>query len=224
VARYPFKLLSAGVTPLRVTSENAALLLIDPQRFLSLPEGRLAQAADERGLLHEFAEYYKQAAVAIDNMARLLESCRARSVRVLYTILTSEADDGQDLSDQVRSTGLPVPIGYTRNGIRQEVATADGEPILCRGTYSAFLGTDLFERLRSDTIDTILMGGLLADASVALTAREAADLGFQVVVVWDASASSTLAEHEHVKASLAGGSIRLRSTRETLALLRGEVS
>lgn len=221
MARYPFKLLSASVPPLRVGVDNAVFLLLDPQRFISIPEAGLGQEARERGIFREFGEYFEQADVAITNMAQLLSSCRKRGIQVMYSVLGAQQPDWSDLSKQVRLTGLPIPTGAPGADIREEVAPAVNEVVLRRVTYGPFVGTDLLSQLRDQAIDTMLLAGLMANVSVTMAAREAADRGFNVVVIWDASASSTLAQHRHVKDSLPGGLIRTRSTREVICMLEG---
>jgi isochorismate hydrolase len=116
---------------------------------------------------------------------------------------------------------LPIPIGRAAAEVHQEVAPSDEDLILSRGTYSPFASTNLLAHLRNDSIDTIILAGMLANISVAMTAREAADRDFGVIFVWDASASETLDKHAQVKAELVGGLVRTRSTQEVIETLQG---
>jgi nicotinamidase-related amidase len=197
------------------------LLLIDPQSFTTVRDQGLGRIANERGIMHEFDEYYAQADAAMHNMARLVGACRLNGIRVIYTVLNSERPDRSDLSRQLRVSGLPIPVGVPAADIRPEVAPAPEDLVLPRGTYSPFAGTDLTTVLRKAHIDTIVLAGMLADISVAMTAREAADRDFGVIVVWDASASETLDWHESTKTGIAGGLIRIRSTRQVIGMLEG---
>lgn len=61
----------------------------------------------------------------------------------------------------------------------------------------AFMGTHLDEWLRSKTINRLVVGGMQSDFCVDTTCRQAAALGYDVVLVADAH--STL-DHEHLKA------------------------
>ena len=58
-------------------------------------------------------------------------------------------------------------------------------------TYSPFAGTNLQQRLREAGVDTLIVAGMLANYTVWMTAREAADRDVGVVVAIDASASET---------------------------------
>jgi len=219
--RVPYKMLSQETPAFEVTGKNAVLLLMDPQRFTTVPEEGLGRVASERGIIREFAEYYAQTDAAIRNMKRLLASCRQHGVRVVYTVLNARQLDRSDLSRQLQVSGLPIPVGEPTEEIHPEVAPACGDLVLPRGTYSPFAGTDLLARLRETNVDTILMAGMLANTTVAMTAREAADRDFGVIVVWDASASETLAWHDNMRTGLVGPLIRMRTTKQVIDMMEG---
>ena len=219
--RVPYKMLSAPVPPFHLARENAALLLIDPQHFTTMRDQGLGRVASERGITREFDQYYEQADAAMRNMVRLLGACRLHGVRVVYTVLNCAPPDRSDLSRQLRVSHLPIPVGSPVEEIRSEVAPAAEDLVLPRGTYSPFAGTNLLTLLREANIDTIILAGMLANVSVAMTAREAADRDFGVIFVWDASASETLDWHIQIKISLVGGLIRVRSTQEVIEMLEG---
>jgi nicotinamidase-related amidase len=62
--------------------------------------------------------------------------------------------------------------------------------------------------------------GLVTDGCVELSARDAADRGFRVTLVEDATCSSTPEAHEDAIARMTdGGFIVAKSTREVLELL-----
>lgn len=83
----------------------------------------------------------------------------------------------------------PLYPGKKGNAIKQIVAPIEGEPIFEKTVNSAFLGTKLEERLREDQRDTLVIVGLTTDQCVSTTARMAANLGFKVYVVADATAT-----------------------------------
>ena len=64
-----------------------------------------------------------------------------------------------------------------------------GEPLLQKRENSAFIGTDLEERLRAANQSTVVLAGLTTEHCVSTTARMAANLGFSTIVVSDATAA-----------------------------------
>lgn len=219
--RVPYKMLSRATPPFKLTLENAVLLLMDPQHFTTTRNQGVGLVASERGIMRELDEYYDQVDAAMRNMARLLDACRRHGLRVIFTVLNSQQPDRSDLSRQLRVSGLPIPVGLPTADIRPEVAPATEDLVLPRGTYSPFAGTDLLSVLQEAKIDTIVLAGMLANVTVAPTAREAADRGFGVVWVWDASASETLEWHEHTKTGIVGPLIRIRTTQQVIEMMEG---
>ncbi|MCY3831977.1 MAG: cysteine hydrolase family protein [Chloroflexi bacterium] len=141
-------------------AENTALLIIDAQVGLDDPRlGARNNPCVER------------------NMARLLAQWRARS-RPIFHI--------QHMSTEPNSPLRPELLG---NAIKSEVAPIGDEPVIQKRVNSAFIGTDLRERLRAADITSLVIVGLTTDHCVSSTARMAADLGFRATVVADATAA-----------------------------------
>jgi nicotinamidase-related amidase len=217
-------MLLAPVPPFRLAKENTALVLVDPQRFLTSRDQGLGRLAAERGIGRELDEYYAQAEAAVRGMARILACCRKQGLRVIYTVLSCPDAERSNLSRQLKLSNLPIPVGPPADEIRPEVAPEPGDVVLPRGTYSPFAGTDLLAILRAAPIDTLIVAGMLANLSVEMLAREAADREFGVVFVWDASASETLEWHTLTMTGLVGGLIRVRSVQEVMQMVEGQRS
>lgn len=111
------------------------------------------------------------------NAGKLLSLWRARRLPVFHvqhcsstpTSLLHESNEGNEFKDIVKP--------------------ADGEPVIRKNVNSAFIGTDLKERLDADGIRTVVIVGLTTDHCVSTTVRMAGNLGFDVFVVSDATAT-----------------------------------
>jgi nicotinamidase-related amidase len=71
-----------------------------------------------------------------------------------------------------------------------------GEPLIQKNVNSAFIGTDLEQRLRSAGIETLVVTGLQSDHCVSTTTRMAGNLGFKVYLVEDATATFNRTGHD----------------------------
>ena len=76
---------------------------------------------------------------------------------------------------------------------KPEAQPLDGEPVITKDVNSAFIGTDLEQRLRADGVTAVALVGLTTDHCCSTTARMAANLGFDTWVLGDAMA--TFARH-----------------------------
>lgn len=76
------------------------------------------------------------------------------------------------------------------------VAPAPGETLIDKHCYSAFIGTDLAERLAAQGIRTLVFAGVQTNVCVETSLRDAYSLGFNVAVAGDCVASHTAELHE----------------------------
>jgi nicotinamidase-related amidase len=72
---------------------------------------------------------------------------------------------------------------------KPEAQPLEGEPVITKDVNSAFIGTDLEERLRSAGVSSVALVGLTTDHCCSTTARMAANLGFETWVLGDAMAT-----------------------------------
>jgi nicotinamidase-related amidase len=92
----------------------------------------------------------------------------------------------QHMSTEPQSKLRP---GLPGNAIKKEALPIAGEPLFQKNVNSAFIGTDLEKYLRSKGIESLVMVGLTTEHCISSSARMAANLGFKVTVVADATAT-----------------------------------
>lgn len=92
----------------------------------------------------------------------------------------------------IRDTGVE-PDGMFHRSLDRDMHDIEIVKSFC----DAFMETQLDEVLRSRKIDRLIVGGMQSDFCVDTTCRQAAALGYDVLLVSDAH--STL-DHEHLKA------------------------
>lgn len=124
---------------------------------------------------------------AEENIARLLDAWR-RTGRPIYFI-----------QHQSRNPQSALRPNYVGSEIKDEVQPLPGEPVLQKNVNSAFIGTDLEDRLRANNQETVVVTGLTTDHCVSTTARMASNLGFRTIVVEDATATFDRPSHDGKK-------------------------
>ncbi len=153
------------------------------------------------------------------------------------------------LLDAWRSTGRPIfhvrhdsispnsPLrpGQAGNDIKPEAAPRPGEPLIEKHVNSAFIGTDLEQRLREAGISQVVIVGLTTNHCVSTTTRMAGNLGFDTVLVADATATfdrigvdgtryDAQLMHDTTLASISGEFATILNTRDVLAQLQQHIS
>ena len=73
--------------------------------------------------------------------------------------------------------------------IKDLVKPIDGEPIIKKHVNSAFIGTDLKERLEKQGINKLVIIGLTTNHCVSTTTRMAGNFGFDTILISDATAT-----------------------------------
>jgi len=111
-----------------------------------------------------------------DNGLRLLAAWRARGLPLIHV-----------RHDSIKP-GSPFAPGLPGNALRPGYAPQGDEPLVTKTVNAAFIGTDLDLRLRRLGVERVLLFGLTTDMCVSTTARVAANLGYQALVVGDATA------------------------------------
>lgn len=81
----------------------------------------------------------------------------------------------------------PLRPGHEGNAFRPGFEPKQEEPVVSKSVNCAFLGTDLDLRLRRAEAKTVVLFGVSTDMCVSTTARIASNLGYQTVIVGDAS-------------------------------------
>jgi ureidoacrylate peracid hydrolase len=98
-----------------------------------------------------------------------------------------------------------------------------GDLTIDKRRFSAFTpgSSDALDTLKARGIDTVLISGTLSDCCSEATARDAQQLGFRVIFLCDANAALTDAEHNAAVNSLAAWYADIRTSQETISLIRG---
>jgi nicotinamidase-related amidase len=191
--------------------KRAALILVDVQNYGCNPEAGLLPMLSKR--YPEIARYYlpRVTQTAVPNAQRLLEGFRAAQRPVIFTRHGPLLADGSDMIprrrrrdvESLESTGTPAlwHRGTFEHELIAALAPVPGELVIDKNTSSAFNSTGIEWLLRNLEVDTLVLAGMATDMCVETTARDAADRGFNVIVVEDATA--TFFEHHH-RAALSG--------------------
>jgi nicotinamidase-related amidase len=112
---------------------------------------------------------------ALANIAELLAAFRAGKMAIFHIRHAGKARNSRFGADQP---------GYA---VKPEARERPGEPVIVKHVNSAFIGTDLEQRLRAAGIRTLVIVGATTNHCVETTTRMAGNLGFDTRLVRDAT-------------------------------------
>ena len=143
---------------------TAALLVIDAQESFRV-RGEWADIADPD---------------VCERIGELVDEARRHDVTV-YWLLHSEPGTGGVFDPE---------IGHVR--LIDGFVPRDSEPVIVKTTINAFTSTDLEAGLRAGGVERVVICGIRTEQCCETSARLAADLGFEVVFVAEATTTTGL--------------------------------
>jgi nicotinamidase-related amidase len=207
---------------------RAGLMVIDYQNYSSNPECGIAQMLAE--CYPDVANYYvPRIGEAVSNTRRLLDAFRQREREIVFTRHGAMLPDGRDMilrrrrrDDEAREqTDRPAlwAKGSLEHEVVSELTPLDRELVVDKNASSPFNGTGIDQLLRNMDLQTLVMTGMATDMCVETTARDAADRGYNVIVVEDATATFFAEHHRAALSALARVYTQVWSTDRVLEAL-----
>lgn len=199
----------------RIDPAATAVLVIDMQRTFLDPG-----APSEVPVAREI----------VPNINRITRAARAAGATVGFSIATFPEIPGggwnsffdhmvsREISDAILAGLAP---GAPGRALWPEIETAAGDIHFDKCRYSAFArgASDIEASLESRGIDTVIVVGTMTNLCCDSTARDAMQLGYKVIMVSDANAARTDAEHQAALLTFKASFGDVRTTDEVVDLL-----
>ena len=182
----------------------SALLFVDVQNFCARRDGGEFRDLAAAELAEKYGFYFDRLREVIPNMQRLQAAFRAARIEVLYATIECLTKDGRDRSLDYKITGFLIPKGSWDGKVIDELAPADDEIVLAKGSSSVFVSTHIDYLLRNLGVRQLAIAGLVTDQCVESAVRDACDLGYLVTLVTDACATYSAERHENSLSAIKG--------------------
>ena len=130
-------------------------------------------------------------------------------------------DAPKTLADAGPAGGAPMLAGTPAVEIIEELRPQPHDFVIMKPRFSAFYGTNLDGILHALGTETLLVSGISTQRSVEGTARDAKNRDMQCIVVSDCCTAGELDVHEMTIKHVLPLLVRVRTTDEVIAALRG---
>lgn len=152
-----------------------ALVVIDAQQEYFAPLGKVV---------------LPDGPAAVRRIASALTWARAEAMPIVHIVHES------------RKPGAAIFVpGSDALAIHPEASAAPGEPVMTKHLPGSFTGTALEQFLRERGVERLIVTGFMTQMCVDTTARQAAHLGFGVIVLADATAAKAVKGPDGVEIS-----------------------
>jgi nicotinamidase-related amidase len=207
--------LHSPLPPVSIRRDETALLLVDMQKLAGVEY--VAQEAVAKGIpkdtaLRTLRDMDGRIKAATKNAGRVLEAFRRSNLPIFHVKIESRFPSCSDVSPIHRRVGFFVEPGSHWGEFFDEVSPGPGEVVLTKTCSGAFVGTDLDRILRNVGIRTLIIVGFYTDQCVETAARDAADIGYDVILVRDACATYTRQAHENTLRAIGDVYVKLETT------------
>lgn len=214
--------LTGLVPPFQLSPQHTALVVVDLQYASGSRSHGLGRRLQESGRADEGDyRFTRIETTVVPNVQRLLSVARETGTRVVYLTVGSELPDYSDLPRHMLGLAQWVgnTAGHREHEILDEVRPHPGELVLNKTTTSGFNSAPLDHALRAFGIRSIVIVGISTNSCVETTARDAADLGYETLVVEDACGAARQEYHDAALVSLRRQFGRVASTEEVIGEL-----
>lgn len=214
-----WRLLFEQIEPLSIDCPSTALLVIDMQYYDAHPDYGMGLQASHTGQPQVFDYYWRRVKQIIPRISSLLHLAHASPMRVVFSRIEALTPTCDDISPLYRLCNIRVPANSEEAQILPELAPQPGDIVLSKSSSSVFNSTAINQLLRNLRIETLIFCGVVMSGCVESSVRDAADLGYRVVLVPDACADLTPELEAASLSNLAGRFAQTRTTQEVIDLI-----
>jgi len=207
----------------RLSPSDTALVIVDLQYASGSRHHGLGKLLEAAGTLesaeYRFARIEQQ---VVPNSKRLADAFRALGAPVVYVTYGCLLPDFSDAPLQMREWLIATNnrVGAKEHEIVAEIAPQPGDLVLNKSSMGAFASTGIDSLLRNKGVRNIVVTGVSTNNCVGMTAMEASDRQFGVVIASDATGTCSDAMQHATETTFRRLWGRVSDTAQIIAELR----
>lgn len=201
-----------GSADFKIVPEKCALLVIDMQ--------------DEFVKPHWTPDWVPEATRQVQSIKRMIEHCRKKGIPVIFTVYSKTHNylDRPKTGPLMPGRYSELEIGrssfFVKGRVWHELAPRKNEIVINKPSYGAFYDTPLETILKNLGKDTVIICGTLTNYCCGMTARQAYERSFKVVVGSDLTSTDDPDMQEPELKVLRKGFAKVLTANEIIEVLK----
>jgi len=201
-----------GSANFKIVSEKCVLLVIDMQ--------------DEFVKPHWTPDWVPEATRQVPVIKRLIEYCRQKEIPVIFTVYSKTHNyldrpkTGPLMPGRYSELEIDRSSFFVEGRVWHELAPKDDEIVIHKPSYGAFYDTPLETILTNLGKDTVIICGTLTNYCCGMTARQAYERSFKVVVGSDVTSTDDPDMQEPELKVLRKGFAKVLTADEIIGVLK----
>ncbi|NRG31505.1 cysteine hydrolase family protein [Niallia circulans] len=172
---------------LHLAGKKTAVIVVDVQNDYCHPDGAISRSGINVSSVKQI----------IPNLHFVLEAARERSIPIIFLQTNHEkATDSEVWLSRFPDGINPICRTGSWGADFYEVSPGSNDIVVKKHRYSGFVHTRLESILKTLKIETLIMTGVSTNLCVESTAREGFMLDYHIVLLKDACAAFSQAEHD----------------------------
>jgi len=185
----------------QISSSDTAMIIIDMQHGCGHPDYGLGRVAKEKGLGHTLEYLFDRIAkIATPNIRLLMDTCKKKDIEVIH-VISQTTWSGREMSRQYKLSLGPdtymYKIGSKEAEILPELTPPEDAIIVQKFASGAFNSSPIDTVLRSLEITNLIVTGISTSHCVENAVRAASDIGYNVILIDDATAEASESSHKN---------------------------
>ena len=186
--------IDAFTQPIEINPSSTALIVVDMQNATGNRAMGLGKLLAESGKAEQASYRFDRIEqLLVPNIQKLLTAFRDNNWPVIFVTYGAETPDAHDVPQHLKPivTATNNIEGQKEHEIVTDLTPLPNEPVLNKTTMGAFCSTKIDTVLRATGVDTLVCVGVSTNNCVGMTAMEACDLQYKVIVVSDATGTDS---------------------------------
>ena len=212
--------------PVEINPASTALIVVDMQNATGNRNMGLGKLLAESGKAEQASYRFDRIEqLLVPNIQKLLDAFRDNNWPVIYVTYGAETPDAHDVPQHLKPivTATNNIEGQQEHEIVADLTPLPNEPVLNKTTMGAFCSTKIDTVLRATGVDTLVCVGVSTNNCVGMTAMEACDLQYKVIVVSDATGTDSQEMQDSTLSMLGRLWARIMTTDEVITTVKSSL-